>query len=427
MSKSTHRKSKKRSRKNRKMRLSKRSRMHHNKKVSRRTKKQIGGVPVPPSYPRKTYDPETKEKTQKILLNEALKKQKEILAKQYIDEGMTPEDARAKAEAELLELEERMKRSTVESSITDSGISSEEEPEPPKGTLRGREGAVRRRKTPSQKNNQRSEKPKEPEEPIFGTRKEVLGVDTGYMEVGPPEEEEDIYRTLGKPPQKPKQILVFDFDQTFIPQHSGGFPITKNIPKLDFDAYNSLLEKLNEHFKIYINSRGIVKDKGANLEIGEYLEPLKYFIPSANIRGASCASNNINFFDEKTGKYTTNCKEIGTPVFYNKKYGEAAQKTDNPNTKWAIKKSEILEEIFAENKKENKELKKEDIYFFDDTRENIAMAIDNDFNNSFVVHVVYPKNKKGEITEQKNVNAGIPLLKKIVELVTNKNLHTFHY
>jgi hypothetical protein len=134
-------------------------------------------------------------------------------------------------------------------------------------------------------------------------------------------------------------ILVFDFDLTLISNHSKGYPISTNLPLIDeetsekYNKYFRILKKKHNVSHIMINSRGLKS------EIKEYLDRCNIHIDK--IYGAR------------------NPEEI----------------THND---WPNKKTRILNRI--SRKYANGDKSK--IYFYDDTSENIDVAIKNRYTNS---------------------------------------------
>ena len=134
-------------------------------------------------------------------------------------------------------------------------------------------------------------------------------------------------------------ILVFDFDLTLISSHSKGYPISTNLPLIDeeiakkYNKYFRILKKKHNVSHIMINSRGLKS------EIKEYLYRCNIHVD--NIYGAS------------------NPEEI----------------THND---WPNKKVRILNRI----SKKYANGDKSEIHFYDDTSENIDVAIKNGYTNS---------------------------------------------
>jgi len=146
------------------------------------------------------------------------------------------------------------------------------------------------------------------------------------------------------PPVKP--VLVFDFDLTFIKEHSRGIPVdpkskTCNIQKIDDTVYNAELNRLKSIYAhIFINSRGVtssIQDYFSQCNIGK-------------------------FFTEILA--ATDREEIGKGDEY-----------------WTKRKSEFLNYIATTYTEGNKSK----VYFYDDTVSNIEVAKKNGFSNSFVV------------------------------------------
>ncbi len=142
------------------------------------------------------------------------------------------------------------------------------------------------------------------------------------------------------------RVLAFDFDQTFIKEHSGGIPVDQNdkctIKEIDGAAYNKELDRLKSLYAhIFINSRGLKQS-------------IKRYFQACFLRGVSI-----------TDIYAaTDQAEIGKGLEY-----------------WAERKSVFLNEIAQKYTKGDKSK----VYFYDDTKENVAVAIKNGFTNSFVV------------------------------------------
>ncbi len=139
------------------------------------------------------------------------------------------------------------------------------------------------------------------------------------------------------------RVIVFDFDQTLITQHSGGRPLT--LPKLspgDVSQYNDLLKKIKGKFQhIFINTRGIQAD-----------------IPT---------------YFKNNGVDAT----LITQVYGAANDAEIAKTCDTAG--WAQKKLDNLNTIASTYK-----ISKENVYFFDDTKANIDKAL-TQFRNSILV------------------------------------------
>jgi hypothetical protein len=137
-------------------------------------------------------------------------------------------------------------------------------------------------------------------------------------------------------------ILVFDFDLTLISSHSKGYPISTNLPLIDketskkYNKYFRILKRKHNVSHIMINSRGLKS------EIKEYLQ--KCHIHVDKIYGAR------------------NPDEIIT-------------------LDWPNKKTRILNRI----SKKYANGDKSEIYFYDDTAENIDAAVKNGYINSNLV------------------------------------------
>ena len=172
-----------------------------------------------------------------------------------------------------------------------------------------------------------------------------------------------------------KPIIVFDFDKTFIEQHSGGVPIsnrTENLQPQIIKNYRDYLTIIKNKFsKIYINSRGISD------EIKRYL------------------FNNGHIDEYIDDFYGANERsEIG------QKSNNNIRNTSNPDSYWSKRKVRNLNDILLHNPG----YRKTDIYFYDDTELNITEAIAAGYINSFVVPSsapnsvshLYPQLKGGE-------------------------------
>ncbi len=137
-------------------------------------------------------------------------------------------------------------------------------------------------------------------------------------------------------------ILVFDFDLTLINSHSKGYPISNNLPLIDeetvykYNKYFRLLKKKHNVSHIMINTRGLQS------EIIEYLH--KCHIHVDKIYGARNPDEIIS-------------------------------------NDWPNKKTRILNRIAKKYTNGNKS----EIYFYDDTSENIDNAIKNGYTNSHLV------------------------------------------
>jgi FMN phosphatase YigB (HAD superfamily) len=134
-------------------------------------------------------------------------------------------------------------------------------------------------------------------------------------------------------------IVVFDFDQTLTVVHTGGRPVigedyfTGHLAKT-----KTLLKGYVDHgWKIYVNTRGIKSD------IVAYL------------------------------------KSVNLYKYIRKVYG-AATIEDLAREDWPMRKVRVLDKISSFNS-----VSKGDIFFYDDTPENIAMARQYGYKNSHVV------------------------------------------
>lgn len=137
-------------------------------------------------------------------------------------------------------------------------------------------------------------------------------------------------------------ILVFDFDLTLISNHSKGYPISTNLPLIDEDTS----EKYNKYFRIlkrkYNVSHIMINSRGLKSEIKEYLQKCK--------------------------------------IHVDKIYG-ARNPDEIINKNWPNKKTRILNRISKKYANGNKS----EIYFYDDTSDNIDVAIKNGYINSKLV------------------------------------------
>ncbi len=155
-------------------------------------------------------------------------------------------------------------------------------------------------------------------------------------------------------------ILVFDFDLTLISNHSKGYPISTNLPLIDEET----VYKYNKYFRILKNKHNvshiIINSRGLKSEIKEYLK--------------KC---NINV---------------------DKIYG-ARNPDEIISNDWPNKKTRILNRISKKYANGNKS----DIYFYDDTTENIDVAIRNGYVNSHLVIINGLKLLKYIIKSQKKI------------------------
>ena len=174
-----------------------------------------------------------------------------------------------------------------------------------------------------------------------------------------------------------KPIIVFDFDLTFIDDHSGGIPITKRTKNLSQATTNKYIEYLTniktKFSKIYINSRGVIPEEiqqyFVNNGIDEYIDD--FYGADSNAEISKTRNNNI-----------TN--------------------TSNSTSYWSKRKVRNLNDILLYNPG----YRKNDIYFYDDTELNIKEARKSGYVNSYVVPSpnpnpnsvshLYPQLKGGE-------------------------------
>ena len=137
-------------------------------------------------------------------------------------------------------------------------------------------------------------------------------------------------------------ILVFDFDLTLISNHSKGYPISTNLPLIDEET----VYKYNKYFRIlkrkYNVSHIIINSRGLKNEIKEYLQKCN--------------------------------------IHVDKIYG-ARDSDDIASDDWPNKKTRILNKISKKYTNGNKS----EIYFYDDTAENIEVAKKNGYINSRLV------------------------------------------
>jgi ubiquitin C-terminal hydrolase len=180
------------------------------------------------------------------------------------------------------------------------------------------------------------------------------------------------------------KILVLDFDQTFLKEHSNGTPITKKIILSDADKadYIKYLTALRKYFnKIYINTRGL------KAEITQWLR--QYDLFEENLINDVYGADVVNKTDITVDKL----------LAINQENNE-----DESKQFWATQKVIFLNDIAADHSITDKSK----IYFYDDTELNILEAKKNDqFINSFTVPIT--------IENYKNINGGTTLLKKILE------------
>ena len=150
-------------------------------------------------------------------------------------------------------------------------------------------------------------------------------------------------QTITEEQESRKKAFVFDFDQTIIFGHSHGKPdkiknyMTENN---DWKIWTEVFDKIkNKKYLLFVNTRGLKK------EIQEYLQ----------------FKLGKDYFDEVFG-------------------ADSKKDIDKGSSHWATKKKEVLEKIMKDHT-----LEKKDIYFFDDTEENINTAKEGGFDNS--IHV----------------------------------------
>ncbi len=138
------------------------------------------------------------------------------------------------------------------------------------------------------------------------------------------------------------KILVFDFDLTLISHHSQGYPISTNLLLIDEET----AKKYNKYFRIlkrkYNVSHIMINSRGLKHEIKEYLDKCNIHI--------------------------------------DKIYG-AKNSEDISSLEWPNKKTNILNRI----SKKYTNGDKSKIFFYDDTKENIDVAIKNGYGNSYLV------------------------------------------
>jgi hypothetical protein len=180
------------------------------------------------------------------------------------------------------------------------------------------------------------------------------------------------------------KILVLNFDQTFLKEHSNGQPLTNNnfLSGIDKAEYIKYLTELRKYFdKIYINTRGLKE------EIKQWLT--KHSLFGENLINSVYGADVVKKTDIALDK----------PLAIFQKDNESESKLF-----WAKQKVIFLNEIAADHSITDKSK----IYFYDDTKENIEEAKkDNQFINSFIVPT--------KIENNKNKNGGTTLLQKILE------------
>ena len=174
------------------------------------------------------------------------------------------------------------------------------------------------------------------------------------------------------------KILVLDFDQTFLKEHSNGQPIITNkvLSDADKEDYKKNLTELLKYFnKIYINTRGLKE------EITQWLKTNGLF--GENLIDSVYGADVVNKTDITVDKPLA-IKEI--------------------DDFWAKQKVIFLNKIATKHNITDKSK----IYFYDDTDLNIKEAKKSDqFINSFTVPT--------KIENNKNINGGTTLLNKILE------------
>lgn len=175
-------------------------------------------------------------------------------------------------------------------------------------------------------------------------------------------------------------IFVFDFDQTFILGHSGGQPSIDN----NYDTNDAFIKKLcrtlrllvSNNILIYINTRGVVEDVRNYLrhrfnQVGENFD---YFVK--DIFGAENEEQISNPYST-TLEFWYKDNIVSSEL-------ELVTHNDASTRVWAYKKTAYLNTI-----KEQENVDKECVYFFDDTQINILYAKACGYCNSFVINNAY--------------------------------------
>lgn len=165
---------------------------------------------------------------------------------------------------------------------------------------------------------------------------------------------------------KQKFVFVFDFDLTLTNKSSDGLKFNSNYIDL-FDSEDKL-DKLKELFnkinqaenKIYINTRGVIKDVKHILScVGFTIGPNKMIVDIKGSKDINKINEPFNIFDLELYKL---------------------EQIDDINILWAVKKVLFLNEIA-----EAERIPKFNLLFFDDTYLNINIARLNSYSNSFLI------------------------------------------